>query len=596
MAALSNIEDYALIGDSRTAALVSKSGSIDWLCLPQFDSPSCLNRLLDQWRGGYFAITPLRRFAVRRFYQDSTAVLVTEFQTDDGIARLTDCMPVLSEAKKATQLLPFRSLLRYIEGIEGTVELEVVFKPRPEHGRLVPTFSLRNHAGYCVDFGSRLLQLATDLPLSIEPGALEGRILVGAGRRHVLWLAYSEDAPAVYPLLSRAKPAIDETVDVWRKWADACIYDGPYRQQVIRSALTLKLLSFAPSGAIVAAPTTSLPEVIGGRRNWDYRYCWLRDASYTAQVFARIGYPEETSAFVRWLMHATALTYPALKVLYDVYGEASLSQADVEFLEGYQGSQPVRVGNQAHAQWQLDVYGEVFDGLWTYIEGGHDLDREMRRRLVRMADLVSAEWTTPDHGIWEIPNGRRHYVHSKVMAWVALDRAERIIRKLGIQANIEPWQRAKSSIRRTVSEAGYSQNLGSFVQTLGGETVDATALTFMHTGFIDPDDARVASTIQAIRTRLCHGDLVYRYREYDGLAGDEGAFLPCSFWLVAALAAIGQRQEASRLFERLQKHANDVGLYSEEMDPATGRMLGNFPQALTHLSHIFAALQLNHGR
>ncbi|MCC2642908.1 MAG: hypothetical protein K0S45_3321 [Nitrospira sp.] len=596
MLPIPNIEDYALIGDSRTAALVSKAGSIDWLCLPQFDGPSLLNRLLDHWRGGHFTITPIRRFSVHRSYKESTTVLVTEFQTDEGIVRVTDCMPVLPEAKKSVQLIPFRSLLRCIEGIEGAVELEVVFKPRPDNGRVVPTFHSRGRAGYCIDLGSRLLQLTTDLSLSIQLGELAGRIVVSAGRRYTLWLAYSEDAPAVYPLLAEAESAIEETLNFWKEWAGACDYHGPYRLSVLRSALTLKLLSFAPSGAIVAAPTTSLPEVIGGDRNWDYRYCWLRDASYTAQVFFRIGYPAEAETFVRWLRHATSLTYPALKVLYDVYGEASLAQTDGDFLEGYRGSAPVRIGNQAHDQFQLDVYGEVFDALWLYVKTGHDLDREARRRLIRMADLVSGQWTLPDHGIWEIPNGRRHYVHSKVMCWVALDRAERIVRRLGIQTDIQRWQQARESIRRTVLDAGYSDALQSFVQTLGGADVDATALMFSQTGFIEPDDARVGSTIKAVRTGLGHGDFVYRYRRNDGLAGDEGAFLPCSFWLVEALAMTGRQEEAVQLFERLQKLANDVGLYSEEMDPSVGRMLGNFPQALTHLAHIGAALRLHHSR
>lgn len=596
MTAASHIEDYALIGDSRTAALVSKAGSIDWLCLPQFDSPSCFNRLLDHWRGGHFTIAPVRPFSVRRSYKDATAVLVTEFQTDEGIVRVTDCLPVLPEPEKSRSLFPFRSVLRYIEGLEGTVELSIVFKLRPDHGRLVPAFHLRSPGGYCVDLGNRLFQLMTDVSLSIQPGALEGRAVMGTGARHVLWFSYSEDAPAVYPLLSQAPSAIEQTVQVWRQWAGACDYDGPYRQSVIRSALTLKLLTFAPSGAIVAAPTTSLPEVIGGDRNWDYRYCWLRDASYTAHIFSRIGYAAEAAAFMRWLMHATALTYPELKVVYDVYGEASLSQVDLDSLEGYQGSQPVRLGNQAFAQFQLDVYGEVFDGIWACVKAGHDLDREMRRRILRMADLVSSTWTLPDHGIWEIPHGRRHYVHSKVMVWVALDRAEHIVRKLGIQADIEPWRLAKAAIRQTVLDAGFSPKLESFVQALGREEVDATALTFARLGFIESDDPRMASTIKAIRERLGAGDLMYRYRGHDGLAGTEGAFLPCSFWLVEALEGIGQRQEARQLFERLQKLANDVGLYSEEMDPMTGWMLGNFPQALTHLAHIGAALRLDHGR
>jgi len=592
MIAVSNIEDYALIGDSRTAALVSKTGSIDWLCLPQFDGPSCFNRLLDHARGGHFTVAPRRPFSVRRSYRDTTAVLVTEFQTDEGIVRVTDCLPVLPEAKKSTTLFPFRSVLRYIEGLEGAVELEIIFKPRPNHGRLSPTFHLRGPAGYCADLGNRLFQLATDIPLSLQPGTVEGRIIAEAGFHRVLWFAYSEDAPAVYPLLSGAQSAIEKTVQVWKQWAEACTYNGPYRESVLRSALTLKLLSFAPSGAIVAAPTTSLPEVIGGNRNWDYRYCWLRDASYTAQVFSRIGYAAEATAFLRWLMHATALSYPGLKVLYDVYGETALSQVSLDSLEGYRESQPVQVGNQAFKQFQLDVYGEVLDSLWACVGAGHELDREMRRRLVRMADLVGSVWTLPDYGIWEIPNEPRHYVHSKVMAWVALDRAEKIVHKLGMAADIKPWRVAKDAIRRTVDESGFSLNIGSFVQTLGGDDLDAAALTFTVLGFLEHDDPRATSTIEAIRKKLGAGDLIYRYRGHDGLAGTEGAFLPCSFWLVEALEDIGQREEARQLFERLQQHANDVGLYSEEMDPLTGQMLGNFPQALTHLTHIGAALRL----
>jgi GH15 family glucan-1,4-alpha-glucosidase len=295
-------------------------------------------------------------------------------------------------------------------------------------------------------------------------------------------------------------------------------------------------------------------------------------------------------------MHATALTYPALQVVYDVYGEASLSQTNLASLEGYRESSPVRIGNQAHAQFQLDVYGKVLDGLWLYVQAGNELDREMRKRLIRMAELVSSQWTLPDHGIWEIPDARRHYVHSKVMCWVALDRAERIVRALNMQVNVQGWQQARESIRRTVHAAGYSTEVQSFVQILGGTDVDATALTFAQTGFIEPQEACVLSTIQTVRKHLGSGDLVYRYRRNDGLAGVEGAFLPCSFWLVEALTSIGQRQEAVPLFERMQTLANDVGLYAEEMDDSSGRMLGNFPQALTHIAHIRAALRLNHGR
>ncbi len=593
---VSNIEDYAMIGDSRTAALVSKAGSIDWLCLPQFDSPSMLNRLVDHWRGGHFTVTPIHPFSVRRSYENSTSVLMTEFKTDEGIVQVIDCMPVMSEEKQATQLFPFRSVLRYIHAIEGRVDLQLILKLRPDDGRIVPSFHVRSPLGYCADLGSCLLLLATDVTLSVTPGQLEGHVRVCAGQRRVLWLAYSEDAPAVYPIVGEAEAAIKETVHVWKRWAEQGSYHGPYRESVLRSAVTLKLLSFAPSGAIVAAPTTSLPEVIGGARNWDYRYCWLRDASYTAQVFFRIGYPAEGKAFLRWLLHATALTHPELQVVYDVYGETSLRQHDAKYLEGYQGSGPVRIGNQAHAQFQLDLYGEVLDALCLYVEAGESLDKEVRRRLIQMAEFVSARWTLPDHGIWEIPHERRQYVHSKVMCWVALDRAERIARRLGMQADVQRWRHAREAIKRTVLDGGYSNALQSFVQTLGSTDIDATALTFVQTGFIAPDDARFISTIETVRGRLGCGDLVYRYRGKDGLSGDEGAFLPCSFWLVEALAMTGRKEDAVLLLERLQKRANDVGLYSEEMDPSMGTMLGNFPQALTHLAHIGAVLRVHHGR
>jgi GH15 family glucan-1,4-alpha-glucosidase len=589
----SNIADYAVIGDCRTAALVSSQGSIDWLCWPQFDSPSFLNRLLDYDRGGHFTIMPTGRFSVCRTYKDSAAVLVTEFHTNDGKVRVTDLMPVLSETRKRTCLFPFRSVLRWVEGIEGSVELQVVLKPRPDNGRIVPSFHARGASGYVADLRRGLLYLATDLRLEIKNGELEARTAVKAGQHHVCWLTYSEDAPAVYPVMVQAPAALEETCHYWRNWAEACTYQGPYRDAVLRSALTLKQLSFAPSGAIVAAPTTSLPEVIGGVRNWDYRYCWLRDASYTAQAFLRIGFHEEALAFMRWLLHATALTYPGLQVMYDVYGEAALAEEDLNFLDGYQGSRPVRVGNQAHEQFQLDIYGELLDAVLVYVEAGNDLDREMRHRLVKIADLVSLQWARPDHGIWEVRGEPRQYVHSKVMCWVALDRAERIARRLGILADVQAWGEARAAIRRTVLQNGYSSQLQSFVQTLDGTNVDATSLTFAPTGFIEPNDPRFESTIATVRTILGRGDLLYRYRDGDALSGEEGAFLPCSFWLVEALAIAGQWQTADALFERLQKFANDVGLYSEETEPSDGSMLGNFPQALTHLAHIGAALRLN---
>ncbi|MDQ6735333.1 MAG: glycoside hydrolase family 15 protein [Nitrospirota bacterium] len=591
-----NISDYALIGDSRTAALVSNRGSIDWLCLPRFDSGAIFNRLLDYWHGGHFTIAPTSPFSCRRYYEDATALLISEFRTDSGLVRVTDVVPVLSESVKRARLVPLWSLLRRIEGIEGTVELDIVFKPRPDHGRLVPQFHTRGRSGYFADLGARLLHLATDISLEIDRGEVGGTLVVRTGQRATLWFAYSEDAPAVYPLLRDADKAIERTRMFWTTWAERCTYHGPYRTTVLRSALTLKLLSYAPSGAIVAAPTTSLPEVIGGERNWDYRYCWLRDASYTATIFLKIGYAQEAIAFIQWLMYATALTYPALKVLYDIYGDMSFTQGTLDFLEGYRRSQPVCTGNQAQPQSQLDVYGEVFDSIFLYVQAGYSVDRDMRRRLVKMADLVTTQWTFPDHGIWEIPDRRRHYVHSKVMCWVALNRAEQIARHLDLRADLSAWRKARQSIEDTVWRGGFSPQRRSFVQTLGGDTVDATALVFPLVGFIDPGDPRAVSTVEAVRKNLGIDDLLYRYRMDDGLPGQEGAFLPCSFWLVETLASMGRRDEAEGLFQRLQGRANDVGLYSEEIDPADGAALGNFPQALTHLAHIGAALRLDQGR
>ncbi|HKY71618.1 MAG TPA: glycoside hydrolase family 15 protein [Nitrospira sp.] len=586
------IHEYALIGDCRTGALVSTRGSIDWLCLPRFDSPSCFNRLLDWDRGGYCEVCPTISFRTTRFYQDHTAVLTTEFETVDGLAQLTDLMPVVADDAQAEQRFPLRQILRRIEVLEGRMEFSLRIKLRPDNGRTVPDFTQRSRAVYCADFGGRMMCVAVETPLDMAPGILSGRALVNHGQSLTLWLSYAEEAPAVYPVLSEAARAVADTQAYWTGWARHCRYDGPWRDQVIRSAITLKLLSYAPSGAIVAAPTTSLPERFGGDLNWDYRYCWLRDASYTAHAFFRLGFDAEALAFTEWMIHATTLTYPALQVMYTLHGEASIPEQRWPIFEGYRRSQPVRFGNAASRQEQLDIYGEVLDTLLLYVDAGYPVDRHTKRWLLRLGDLLCTSWPHPDHGIWEIRGQPRHYVHSKVMCWTALDRVERVARKLGMRPSNGGWAQAREALVRAILKSGYSKTRRSFVQVLGGTRLDAATLTFGLTGFIDGREPRMTSTITTIQRWLTRGPLVYRYIAEQGTGREEGAFLPCSFWLVEALAAAGRTEDAEDLVERLAPHANDVGLYPEEIRHQDGAFLGNFPLALTHVAHLGALLRL----
>ena len=592
MTAYPPIHDYALVGDCRTGALVSSCGSIDWLCLPRFDSPSCFNRLLDWEHGGYCEVHPTGFFLTKRAYQGNTAVLTTQFETTDGRAQLTDLMPVAADDGQAAVRFPLRQILRRIEGLEGTVEFSLKIKLRPDDGRTVPSFHQRGRAGYSADFGGRMLFVAVDRPMEIGPGTLSGRAVLARGDTLTLWLSYAEDAPAVYPHVPEAAKAIEETHAYWTGWVQSCRYDGPWREAVLRSAITLKLLSYAPSGAIVAAPTTSLPERIGGDLNWDYRYCWLRDASFTAHAFFRLGFDAEARAFTQWMTHATTLTYPALQVLYTLHGEASIPERSWPFFEGYRRSQPVRLGNAASAQQQLDVYGEVLDTLVLYADAGYPVDRDMKRWIVKVGDLLSMSWPYPDHGIWEVRGEARHYVHSKVMCWMALDRVERLTRKFGMRPSTAAWGQSREALVRAILKSGYSKTRRSFVQVLGGTRLDAAALTFGLTGFIDARDPRMISTISTIQRWLTRGPLVYRYIAEQGTGREEGAFLPCSFWLVEALAAAGRREEAEDLLVLISHHANDLGLFPEEIRHQDGAFLGNFPLALTHVAHLGALLRL----
>jgi GH15 family glucan-1,4-alpha-glucosidase len=581
------ISDYAIIGDCRSAALVSAEGSVDWLCLPTFDGPSVFNRLLDRWRGGHFTIQPAGPFLAKRAYVPGTAVLATEFSTTTGRARLIDLAPAPG---RDPHLLPFWSLMRRVEGLEGEVEFAVTLQPSFDDGKTTARAGARGPAGWFWESGYRLLNLACQIPLRGRGVRTTGRFRARAGQTRDFWLAYSEEAPAVYPPLARFDETLEDTLEYWRRWSKTL----PADERLARSAITLKLLSYAPSGAIVAAPTTSLPEALGGDRNWDYRFCWLRDASWTAQSFLKLGLKDLGFAFVGWMMHATALTHPELKVFYDLYGRPGRREKTAEALEGYAGSRPVRTGNEARAQDQLDVYGEVTAALLLYHEAGGTFDKDMKRLLSGLGRYVADRGFLPDHGIWEMRGDRRHYTHSKVMAWRALENVAELGRRLSLPQ--DGWRDAAEVLRGQALEGGFNAELGSFSQALGSRHVDATSLLFGPLGLVPPGDPRFESTVEAVRLRLSRGDLVYRYDSPDGMPAKEGAFLACSFWLVEALAWLGRQDEAAELFERAQARANDVGLFSEEVDPQSGRLLGNFPQALSHIGHLSAALALKGDR
>jgi GH15 family glucan-1,4-alpha-glucosidase len=540
-------------------------------------------------------IRPRGAFRTQRRYVGDTNVLETTFVAAGGTARLIDLMPALSEEQKRGRLVPYRQLLRRLEGIEGELEMEVIYAPRPDYGRITPKLATRADAISC-HHASAVLLLRSEVPFTIDGATARSTFSLRAGERRDFALAYDEHSPAVLPQIGRgADEELAGSLAFWQEWSSQLRYDGPYRDAVMRSVLVLKLLTYAPSGAIVAAPTTSLPECIGGVRNWDYRYCWLRDASFTVSAMYDCGFATEGGAFADWLMYGTRLTQPRLQILYDVFGERRIPERELPQLEGYRGSRPVRVGNAARDQFQLDVYAEVLGAIEEYSERGGHLDRDLRRLTRRLADLVVKRWREPDSGIWEKRSGLQQHVHAKVMAWSALDCAIRIVEvQQKLRLDTSAWRRARDEIRELVMARGFDAKRNTFVSVFDGDELDASLLYVARVGFLAPDDPRMLGTIDAIRTALGHDDLIYRYeiQTEDGLPPGEGAFLACSFWLVEALALAGRDDEARAVFENLLTRANDIGLFSEEIDVATGALLGNFPQALTHLALINAALAL----
>jgi GH15 family glucan-1,4-alpha-glucosidase len=580
------IEDYALIGDGRSAALVARDGAIDWLCLPNLDSPSVFAAILDADRGGTFELQPAIAFDSSRRYLPRTNVLETTFTTDRGAVRIVDAMTLPNH-----HLAPMRELVRSIEGVSGAVPMRWRVQPRFDYGGHAPRCEWRQGVPVAT-WGAEAIAIAhwdAGAP-AWRDGAVEGRFDIGAGSRARIAIATAYAEPLVVPGPQAIASRLDDTIRFWQQWSDARAYEGPWADLVLRSALALKLMIFAPSGAAVAAPTTSLPEEIGGARNWDYRFCWIRDSNFMISALMRIGCRAEARSLFWWFMQATALTEPEVHVLYRLDGGLGIDERDVA-LAGYRDSRPVRVGNGALAQVQHDIYGSLFEAAWLYSEGERALDRDTGAVFGRIADHVCDIWQRPDSGIWEVRNGPFHFTHSKVMCWVALDRALKMAREGEVPDRHAPrWRREAAAIRAYVDAECWSDDLGSYTRIAGSRDVDASLLMLPLVGYDDPNGARIRGTIDAVNRTLRVGDFVDRYHADDGVAGGEGSFLNCSFWLVSALARCGRVDEAAELMNRLAARVNDVGLYAEEIDPQSGAFLGNFPQALVHLALIDAAI------
>jgi len=588
------IKDHALIGDCRTAALVSRRGAITWLCWPRFDSPSVFGTLLDD-RAGHWTVRPTGGFESTQRYVPGTNVLETRFIAAGGTARLTDLMPVASEEDKRRFLVADHEVLRVLRCEQGIVEIEMVLQPRPGYGRHVPRPRDTGKLGIRIESDQGTMMVRSDVPCAIVDGAVHARVTLRAGEAAHFSLTLADDWPAVLPPVGGwSQAAIDRSTRWWRSWLSRLTYDGPARAAVERSALVLKLLVFAPSGAVVAAPTTSLPERVGGDLNWDYRFCWLRDASLTVRALFGLGFHEEAETFVSWLLHSTRLTRPELRILYDVYGNQPRRERELGELSGYHGSRPVRIGNAATDQLQLDVYGEVIDAVAHFVRRGGRLDRETEHMLRAFGAYVCQHWHEPDEGIWEPRSGKQHNTHSRVLCWVALEN----LLALHEQGHLhgiptEQFAKHRALIRDDVELHAWNDRLGSYVAQLDGEELDASTLLLPWYGFEPASSRRMRRTYERIRQRLGAGNaLLYRYRLPE--SSGEAAFGICSFWGAEFLAlGGGSVDEARASLETLCGYANEVGLFGEEIEPATGAAVGNFPQAFTHVGLINAALSLS---
>jgi GH15 family glucan-1,4-alpha-glucosidase len=579
------IEDYAFLSDTQTGALVSREGCVDWLCLPRFDSPACFASLLGEKKDGCWLFTPAEKIEkCKRRYRGNTLIVETEIETASGSVRLIDFMP--PRGKNA-------DMVRIIEGLRGEVVMQMELIIRFGYGSIVP-WVRRAHDGLEAVAGPDGLILRT-------PAETHGKNLTTVAEFNVkqgdrlpfvlTWFASHEEPPrAIHP-----EHALRDTEKFWEKWADQCCHPGPWKEAVVRSLITLKGLTYAPTGGLVAAATTSLPEEIGGVRNWDYRYCWLRDATFTLITLLRVGYHEEARSWREWLLRAIAGSAEQMQIVYGVHGERWLDEREIPGLSGFENSRPVRVGNAASNQFQLDVFGEVLFAMHESQLAGLKTDESDWGLRVELMEFLESNWDQPDEGIWEVRGGCRHFTHSKMMAWVAFDRAVKLAEGSPHASDdrVERWRKLRDQVHREVCERGYNPRKKAFTQSYGSDALDASLLMMPRVGFLLPSDERMRGTIEAIESELMQDGLVLRYRtedeHVDGLPGREGAFLPCSFWLANSLHFIGRTKDAKSLFEHLLTLRNDLGLLSEEYDPIARRQLGNFPQAFTHLALVNSA-------
>jgi len=584
------IEDYALLGDLQTAALVGRSGSVDWLTFPRFDSSSCFSALLGNREHGRWSIAPLAGGQTTdRRYRTDTLILESEWQVDGGRVRVIDFMPP-RETKP--------DIVRIVEGLEGSVQMRTELVIRFDYGSVVPWVRRLDHESLLAVGGPDGLLLRTPVELRPDDKTHVAEFTVRAGERVpfvLTWFPSHEELPTPVD----AEQALAETESYWQEWLSGCRYEGGYREAVHTSLIVLKALTYRPTGGIVAAPTTSLPERIGGGRNWDYRYCWLRDATFTLYALMNAGFIDEAAAWRDWLLRAVGGDPSNAQIMYGIGGQRRIPEYELDWLPGYAGSTPVRVGNAAAEQFQLDVYGEVMDAL--HQARLHDIGPAQHAWSLQqmLLEFLEGAWDQPDEGIWEVRGGRRHFTHSKVLAWVAFDRGVQTVERLGLEGPADRWRQLRAEIHEEVCREGFSVELNSFTQSYGSSELDASTLLIPLLGFLPPDDPRVVGTIEAVQRELMRDGFVERYKTQeqnavDGLVGREGVFLPCSFWLVDALLMLERDDEARALFEKLLGVSNDLGLLAEEYDPSAQRQLGNFPQAFTHVGLVNSAYNLSH--